>query len=110
MSNFLAADEQELVRLMTAYGTDIKRLCLCLLNDSYLAEDALERPELLTGRKLVVLAFFRTLDARRAEFIRTLAAKGVSLVFLSETGLEGDASALGFRPRRLPRTRYTRNR
>lgn len=69
---------------------------------SYLAEDALERPELLTGRKLVVLAFFRTLDARRADLIRTLAAKGVSLVFLSETGLEGDASALGFRPRRLP--------
>ena len=41
MSNFLASDEQELVRLMTDYGTDIKRLCLCLLNDSYLAEDNL---------------------------------------------------------------------
>ena len=40
MSNFLASDEQELVRLMTDYGTDIKRLCLCFLNDSYLAEDA----------------------------------------------------------------------
>ena len=34
------ADEQRLVYLMNVHGTDIKRLCLCLLNDPYLAEDA----------------------------------------------------------------------
>ena len=33
-------DEQTLIRLMNLYGTDIKRLCLCLLNDTHLAEDA----------------------------------------------------------------------
>ncbi len=33
-------NEQTLIRLMTMYGTDIKRLCLCILNDPYLAEDA----------------------------------------------------------------------
>ena len=40
MSNAPASDEQAIVHLMTTYGTDIKRLCLCLLNDAYLAEDA----------------------------------------------------------------------
>ena len=34
MSNAVVTDEQVLVRLMTTYGTDLKRLCLCLLNDS----------------------------------------------------------------------------
>ena len=40
MSNAPASDEQAIVHLMTTYGTDIRRLCLCLLNDSFLAEDA----------------------------------------------------------------------
>ena len=40
MSNAPASDEQVIVHLMTTYGTDIRRLCLCLLNDSFLAEDA----------------------------------------------------------------------
>ena len=35
-----ASDEQVIIHLMNTYGTDIRRLCLCLLNDSYLAEDA----------------------------------------------------------------------
>ncbi len=52
MSNFLASDEQELVRLMTDYGTDIKRLCLCLLNDSYLAEDAAQETFVKAWRNL----------------------------------------------------------
>lgn len=33
-------NEQALIQLMTVYGTDIKRLCQCILNDPYLAEDA----------------------------------------------------------------------
>ena len=33
-------NEQALIHLMTVYGTEIKRLCLCILNDPYLAEDA----------------------------------------------------------------------
>ena len=40
MSNAPASDEQAIVHLMTTYGTDIRRLCLCLLNDPFLAEDA----------------------------------------------------------------------
>ena len=40
MSYAPASDEQVIVHLMTTYGTDIRRLCLCLLNDPFLAEDA----------------------------------------------------------------------
>ena len=40
MSIAPASDEQAIIHLMNTYGTDIRRLCLCLLNDSYLAEDA----------------------------------------------------------------------
>ena len=40
MSNVSASDEQAIVQLMNEYGTDIRRLCLCLLNDPFLAEDA----------------------------------------------------------------------
>ena len=40
MTHILASDEQALIHLMTDYGTDIKRLCVCLLNDTHLAEDA----------------------------------------------------------------------
>ncbi len=32
--------EQELIRLMEEHGTAVKRLCRCLLNDPFLAEDA----------------------------------------------------------------------
>lgn len=32
--------EKELIRLMEAHGDAVERLCCCLLNDSYLAEDA----------------------------------------------------------------------
>ncbi len=52
MSHFLAADERTLVHLMTEYGTDIKRLCLCLLNDSYLAEDAAQETFVKAWRNL----------------------------------------------------------
>ena len=52
MSNAHASDEQTLVRLMTLYGTDIKRLCLCLLNDSALAEDAAQETFVKAWRHL----------------------------------------------------------
>ena len=52
MSKVVVTDEQTLVRLMTAYGTDIKRLCLCLLNDSFLAEDAAQETFVKAWRNL----------------------------------------------------------
>jgi RNA polymerase sigma-70 factor (ECF subfamily) len=52
MSNVAVTDEQTLVRLMTTYGTDIKRLCLCLLNDSFLAEDAAQETFVKAWRNL----------------------------------------------------------
>ena len=66
-------------------------------HERYLAEDVLRDPSLLDGRKLVVLAFFRKIDGRRAALIRRLAGRGVSLLFLSETGVRGGAGATGFR-------------
>ena len=52
MSNAAVTDEQVLVRLMTTYGTDIKRLCLCLLNDPFLAEDAAQETFVKAWRNL----------------------------------------------------------
>ncbi len=52
MSYVPSSDEQALVRLMTVYGTDIKRLCLCLLNDSFLAEDAAQETFVKAWRHL----------------------------------------------------------
>ena len=40
MSIAPVSDEKTIIHLMNTYGTDIRRLCLCLLNDAYLAEDA----------------------------------------------------------------------
>lgn len=66
--------------------------------ERYLAEDVLRDPALLDGKKAVILAFFRNIDARRAALLKRLAAQGTTLVFLSETGILGDASATGFEP------------
>ena len=33
-------DAEELMRMMQTHGTAVKRLCVCLLNDPFLAEDA----------------------------------------------------------------------
>ena len=52
MTQVLVSGEQTLVRLMTAYGTDIKRLCLCLLNDPFLAEDAAQETFVKAWRNL----------------------------------------------------------
>ena len=64
----------------------------------FLAEDALASPEILNGKKIVVLAFFREIDARRAALLKRLAAQGTTLVHLSETGVRGGAEATGFQP------------
>ena len=50
--------EKELVRLMAAYGTSVKRLCRCLLNDPTLAEDAAQE---------VFIKAWRSLDSFRGE-------------------------------------------
>lgn len=68
----------------------------------YLAEDVLERPELLDGMRIAVFAFFREIDARRAALLDRLRACGVTLVFLSESATRGGAENIGFRPAILP--------
>ncbi|MCQ2390721.1 MAG: LamG domain-containing protein [Kiritimatiellae bacterium] len=64
----------------------------------YLAEDTLRNPEILAGKKMVILAFFRKIDARRAALLERLAKQGTTLVFLSETGVRGGAAITGFEP------------
>lgn len=44
--------EERLIRLMTDHGTDIKRLCRCLLNDAQLAEDAAQETFVKAWRAL----------------------------------------------------------
>ena len=66
--------------------------------ERFLAEDVLEKPELLDGKKMVVLAFFRRIDGRREGLLRRLAGHGTTLVFLSETGVRGGAEIVGFSP------------
>ena len=66
--------------------------------ERYLAEDVLRNPALLDGKKMVVFAFFRDVDARRAALLKYLAARRATLVFLSETGVRGGASETGFEP------------
>ena len=64
----------------------------------YLAEDVLRDPALVTDCRTVVFAFFRRFDARRESLVRALARDGRTLVFLSESGVDGGAEAIGFRP------------
>ena len=66
--------------------------------ERYLAEDVLRDPSLLDGKKMVVLAFFREIDARRKALLARLAEQGTTLVFLSETGVCGGAEVLRFAP------------
>ena len=64
----------------------------------FLSEDALAEPGILDGKKIVVLAFFRRIDARRAALLKRLASQGTTLVYLSETGVRGGAETTGFSP------------
>jgi hypothetical protein len=66
--------------------------------ERFLAEDALERPEILDGKKMVVFAFMREIDKRRADLLKRLAAQGTTLVYLSESGVRGGAEISGFEP------------
>ena len=66
--------------------------------ERYLADDVLKDASLLKGKKMVVLAFFRAIDARRKAFLERLAAQGTTIVFLAETGIRGGAEATGFKP------------
>ena len=70
--------------------------------ERYLAEDVLRDPAILDGKKVVVLAFFREIDGRRAALLERLAAQGTTLVFLSETGVCGGADATRFVPEMRP--------
>ena len=65
----------------------------------FFAADVLEDSSLLDGRKLVVFAFLRRIDERRAALLKRLAGQGTTLVYLSETGIRGGAEATGFAPR-----------
>ena len=63
----------------------------------YLAEDVLQRPELLDGMKTVVFLQWRKFDARRIALAKRLAEKPRTLVFLAESGqLGGVREATGF--------------
>ena len=64
--------------------------------ETYLAEDVLRKPEILSGHKLVVFAFLRTVDDRRAALVARLRSEGKTLVYLSETGAYGGGERLGF--------------
>lgn len=65
----------------------------------YLAEDVLDRPELLDGMKLVLLANFRRFDTRRTALVDRLSAAPRTLVLTAETGVLGGAEkALGLTP------------
>ena len=64
----------------------------------YFAQDVLENPSLLDGKKLVVFSFFRKIDAERATLLKRLAKQGVTLVYLSDTGSRGGAEKTGFVP------------
>ena len=66
--------------------------------ERYLAEDVIERPEILDGKKMVVFAFMRDIDGRRSSLLRRLASQGTTLVYLSETGTRGGAGITGFEP------------
>ena len=66
--------------------------------ERYLADDVLKDASLLKGKKMVVLAFFRAIDAKRKAFLDRLAAQGTTIVFLAETGVRGGAEATGFKP------------
>ena len=66
--------------------------------ERYLADDVLTDPALLRGKRIVVLAFFRWIDARRKALLEHLAAQGTTLVYLSETGIRGGGEDTGFVP------------
>lgn len=66
--------------------------------ERFLIEDVLDRPDVLDGKKMVVFAFMRDVDSRRAELVRRLARKGVVHIYFSETGVRGGAEFLGFEP------------
>ena len=65
-------------------------------HERFLADDVLRHPEILDGKKMVVIAFFRRIDDKRAALLRRLAAQGTTLVFLSETGVRGGAEESKF--------------
>ena len=51
-------NENTLIRMMDEHGTAVKRLCFCLLNDPFLAEDAAQE---------TFLKLYRTLDQFRGD-------------------------------------------
>ena len=58
-----------------------------------LAEDVLRNPERLKGKKAVFLLLWRMFDERRTAFVKRLAEKVPTLVFLGECGLLGGVGA-----------------
>lgn len=66
--------------------------------ETFLAEDVLSEPGLLDGRRMVVLAFFRDIDGRRAKLLERLSARGVTQVFLSGTAEVSGGEAIRFKP------------
>jgi len=84
--NFIYAGQ---VRLFGTSGVPYER---------FLADDVFRRPALLDGKKMVVLAFFRHIDSKRAAMFKRLASQGTTLVFLSETAAFGGSSEIRFDP------------
>ena len=68
----------------------------------YHAEDVIDRPELLDGCKMAVFALMRRIDGRRQVMLDRLAARGMTLVFLTDTAKYGGANATGFEIVRIP--------
>ncbi|MBR2838633.1 MAG: hypothetical protein IKE55_07620 [Kiritimatiellae bacterium] len=66
--------------------------------DVWLAEDAMCEPSPLADRKVVVLAGFYAIDARRRRFVERLREKGCTVVYLSGTACAGGAESIGFKP------------
>ena len=67
--------------------------------DTFLAEDVLENPSVLEGKKMVVLAFSRRIDERRARLQERLAGQGVTQIYLSGTAIKGGAGFTKFCPK-----------
>lgn len=67
--------------------------------DVWLAEDVMEKPELVDSRKVLLLAGFQDLAEDRVAFVRRLLKGGRTVVLFAGTGAAGGAERLGLKPK-----------